>query len=616
VGIYQPACKLCGDCVTGCNHDAKNTLVMNYLPDAVKHGANIFTRINVTKISRSGNQWLVFFELLEYGMERFSATEMFIRANHVILAAGTMGTTRLLYKSKQEGNLSLSNRLGENFTGSPNFNGYSYNTDDKINILGCGTKDADSLDPAGPNITGRIQFYNNDSSEEKIIIQDDAIPGALATRSLSLSLSIKKNIFNKKPKKNFIVWSQKCWQQIVSVICGPHKGATRKTQAYTSSEHNKSFGRLTYNDDILSVAWNDFQKNISDGLLKNKLVAAAEVLNGKYKTGPFGKTLYQYNPLTYSPLGGCIMANDSQRGVVNHKCQVFRSTSGNEVYPGLYIMDGSVIPANAGISPMMTIAAVAERACRKMIDENNWKINYSPAPQPVDPRQDANPGFEFSHANRGYFSTRVTTKSPRFEEMKRFFLGEKLGKEDNSKIDFILVVDNDDIDTFVNSPSHGARLLGTVIAPALSPHPLTVTEGSFNLLVQDPQRERGRYLYYRYKMITREGKYYYFDGFRAIRKEKSYDGIWANMSIMYFTIHEGSSFEDPIIGTGILRLSVREFFTKQLGTLTANNSPVKKDARKLKKRFFLYFLGTMLKVFRWKIIFPGNNKRRSKDFGF
>ena len=46
-GVHQEACIGCGDCVTGCNHSAKNTLLMNYLPDAVAHGAEIFSEINV-----------------------------------------------------------------------------------------------------------------------------------------------------------------------------------------------------------------------------------------------------------------------------------------------------------------------------------------------------------------------------------------------------------------------------------------------------------------------------------------------------------------------------------------------------------------------------------------
>src|SRR4029453_15402379 len=41
-GVEQVACTMCGDCVTGCNHGAKNTVAMNYLPDAVAHGAEIF----------------------------------------------------------------------------------------------------------------------------------------------------------------------------------------------------------------------------------------------------------------------------------------------------------------------------------------------------------------------------------------------------------------------------------------------------------------------------------------------------------------------------------------------------------------------------------------------
>src|SRR5262249_39987983 len=52
VGVMQHPCKLCGDCVSGCNYAAKNTLIMNYIPDAKNHGAEIFTEIEVRYLEK------------------------------------------------------------------------------------------------------------------------------------------------------------------------------------------------------------------------------------------------------------------------------------------------------------------------------------------------------------------------------------------------------------------------------------------------------------------------------------------------------------------------------------------------------------------------------------
>ena len=70
VGVEQRACTLCGDCVSGCNHGAKNTVLMNYLPDAKAHGAEIFTRTSVRYVERAGSRWRVHLELLEDGRRR------------------------------------------------------------------------------------------------------------------------------------------------------------------------------------------------------------------------------------------------------------------------------------------------------------------------------------------------------------------------------------------------------------------------------------------------------------------------------------------------------------------------------------------------------------------
>jgi cholesterol oxidase len=60
-------------------------------------------------------------------------------------------------------------------------------------------------------------------------------------------------------------------------------------------------------------------------------------------------------PITAHILGGARMAESPDAGVVDHACRVFG-------HPGLWIVDGSVIPVNLGANPSLTIVAVAEHA--------------------------------------------------------------------------------------------------------------------------------------------------------------------------------------------------------------------------------------------------------------
>lgn len=61
-------------------------------------------------------------------------------------------------------------------------------------------------------------------------------------------------------------------------------------------------------------------------------------------------------------------------------------------------------------------------------------------------------------------------------------------------------------------PKCQARMIGTVTAPALSPDPITVTDGVFNLFLDDADRPNGRQMRYRMKLSAEEGRYYYFVG--------------------------------------------------------------------------------------------------------
>src|SRR6185295_4253324 len=117
-GVHQAACTGCGNCVTGCNDGAKNTVLMNYLPDAHAHGAEIFTEVDVWTVepTRRG-AWLVSFHVRGQGRDVFAAPAQFVSADVVVLAAGTFGSTGILLRSARAG-LPVSEQLGQRFTGN------------------------------------------------------------------------------------------------------------------------------------------------------------------------------------------------------------------------------------------------------------------------------------------------------------------------------------------------------------------------------------------------------------------------------------------------------------------------------------------------------------------
>jgi cholesterol oxidase len=107
-GVEQPACTLCGDCCSGCNIGAKNTVAMTYLPDAKAHGAEIFTELTVSHIAKEDRHWRVYFA----PSEDPDAPLRSVEAKTVVLSAGTLGSTEILLRSREQG-LPISDSLGQ-----------------------------------------------------------------------------------------------------------------------------------------------------------------------------------------------------------------------------------------------------------------------------------------------------------------------------------------------------------------------------------------------------------------------------------------------------------------------------------------------------------------------
>lgn len=581
VGEEQCECALCGDCVTGCNYRAKNTTLMNYLPDARNNGAKIFTRVAVQSVKREDSGWIVHYKALDGGREVFKGPDGFVSADLVVLAAGALGSTEILLRSKETG-LPLSGRVGTGFSGNGDVLGFAYNADEKVDGIGFGPRLRH--EPVGPCIAGIIDLRNKSEVEKGMVIEEGSVPGALDGFMPTL-LAAAAGMVGRTTDPGFGDMLREKRRELESLLLGSRHGAVHNTQTFLVMTHDKGDGELRLEDGRLRVHWPGVGKEEIFHEVDEQLLKASAALGATYVRDPIWTKLLGNSLISVHPLGGCPMGEDGEHGAVNHKGQVFCGR-GREAYEGLYVSDGAVIPLPLGVNPLLTISAVTERCCELIAADRGWTIKYTLPSKPPPPPAAPPIGIEFTERMSGFVSTAVTDD---------FGAGAKRGEKDGEALDFILTIVAADVDRFVTEPEHAARMSGTVTAPKLSPDPLAVSDAVFNLFTVDSEQVETRTMEYRMKLTAEDGREYWFHGYKVIHDDRGFD-LWSDTTTLYVTLYDGPDEGSPVLGKGILRISPSDFM-RQMTTMRATNAESLEERLAAKARFGKFFAGTLLDTY-------------------
>lgn len=359
-GISQPACTRCGDCCGGCNVGAKNTVALTYLPDAVRHGAEIFTLAKVRHVAKAADgRWQVHFGRLEDGGAGGASS---VSADIVVLAAGTLGSTEILLRSRENG-LALSDRLGHGFSANGDIIAFGYGGSVPVDAIGLGHPPKVEGIDVGACVSGQIEIVDGEDLVKSLTIQEGVLPSALAP--------ILPVLF---------VPNGRLLGALQSLIAGVYKGPFARLQTFFAVSHDSAGGRLVLEDDSIALRWPTAKDEPVYRRLDAVLEALVTEVGGSYVKNPLAGTLMGQQPATAHPLGGCRIGRELGDGVVNHKSQVFDGCAGpTDVHEGLYVIDGSIMPRSLGANPLLTITALAERALIHLAWDRGFSFDVAPA---------------------------------------------------------------------------------------------------------------------------------------------------------------------------------------------------------------------------------------------
>lgn len=339
-GVQQGTCVHCGNCDIGCQVKAKNTLDLNYLAVAERHGAQIrplHLAMMVEPLGGDGAGYRVHFDRLDGG-ERQRGT---LTAQRVIVAAGSIGSTELLLRSRDQFKTlpGLSSRLGKRWAFNGDFVTPSFHDGRKIS-------------PShGPTITSAIDLLDGAYKGQALFIEDGGVPN-LAGEFIRQRL---KNLPGGKLRKLFEGLGQHADAQDPLCNMMPWFG-----QAVDAADGELYLGRLWYMPwrRTLKMHWDYRASEATVDAMVEVHQQLAAATGGKAFVPPTWTLLK--NLVTPHPLGGCNMADSADQGVVDGHGQVFG-------YPGLYVMDGATLPRAIGLNPSKTIAALAERGAERIL---------------------------------------------------------------------------------------------------------------------------------------------------------------------------------------------------------------------------------------------------------
>ncbi|MCP3423458.1 GMC oxidoreductase [Nocardioides pinisoli] len=336
-GPARNACLNCGECMTGCRHNAKNTLVKNYLHLAEQAGAVVHPLTTVTRVRpREGGGYEVTARWTKAKLSRRTATKTFT-ADQVIFSAAALGTQKLLHQLKGEGDLPhVSDRLG-----------VLTRTNSEA-ILGALAPDTSTDYTEGVAITSSWHpdavthiepcRYGKGSNAMALLqtVLADEVPGTPRTRTWLKELWAQRrtawDLFD------FRHWSERTVVALVMQTLDNSittKGVKGRFGWRMTSEQGHGLPNPTY----IPVAYDAVRR-------------MADVMGGT-PGGNIGEPFDR--PLTAHFIGGCTIGDSPETGVVDPWQRLF----GHE---GLHVVDGSAVSANLGVNPSLTITAQAERA--------------------------------------------------------------------------------------------------------------------------------------------------------------------------------------------------------------------------------------------------------------
>ena len=334
VGPDRDGCLQCGGCMTGCRHNAKNTLPKNYLGLAEKAGAKVFPEHTVVKTEQlADGSWKITARKSSAwfgGKRRFTAS-------HVVVAAGTYNTQKLLHKMKLDGTLpKISDQLGklsrtnsEALTGSIMPKGGTDFSKGSAITSSFFPDDHTHVEPVrygkGSNFMGMLQTVMTDG----VNIKDRRRQWL---RQVITKPSLVLRIMDVRQ------WSERTVVALIMQNVDSALSVTGKRGIFgyrLTSKNDSQIPNATY-----IPAANEVARRIAEN-------------NGGIAGGHIGDLVNA--PFTAHFVGGCVIGDSISSGVIDPYHRVYN-------YPTMHVVDGASVTANLGVNPSLTITAQAERA--------------------------------------------------------------------------------------------------------------------------------------------------------------------------------------------------------------------------------------------------------------
>ncbi|WP_310525719.1 GMC family oxidoreductase [Nocardioides sp.] len=336
-GPARNTCIGCGSCMTGCRHNAKNTLVKNYLYLAERNGAVVHPMTTVTAVRpREEGGFVVETRWTKAKLSRRSAVKTFT-ADQVVFSAAALGTQKLLHQLKVEGDLPLlSDRLGH-LTRTNSESILGANSSDASVDYSKGVAITSSFHPdehthiepvrygAGSNLMAMLQVVLTDGDGDE-------------PRWRTWLKESAKKVRNPWKFYDPMHWSER---SVIALVMQAHDNSI------TTFPKKTPFGWL------LSSRQGPGDPNPTWIPQGNEAVRRMARIMGGTAKGSIGDPFNK--PMTAHFIGGCAIGDSPESGVVDPYQRVYN-------YPGLHVVDGSTISANLGVNPSLTITAQAERA--------------------------------------------------------------------------------------------------------------------------------------------------------------------------------------------------------------------------------------------------------------